>query len=230
MNITLMILAGTIPFVSGDVILPGTPTPDVGGGQVPSAARSVPGVPSVAVATEAMASRLVTGPVEPQIALLRSRLAITGNDRGPFGFFQDPKKAEEQDIMIPQGPSEQPKETPFEDVVNSIPISIVSPAEQQFMVGARTFTTGDEFPIEIAGESIPVRVVRVRMRSVTFRNTKTDKTAAKGIDLDPKGVVEAKGGKIDVPGLTREKDSRKAPLPLDLKQPDPTTTTIGRSR
>ena len=183
---------------------------------------------SGAAGAEPVASRLVTTSVDLQLATLRSRMKINASDKGPFGFFQDPEKAATQVINIP-GPEVAIKQvaTPFDDVVQAIPVSVVIPSAQEFVVNSRTFRGGEQFPLVLGSETLTVRVERVRSSGILLKNMNTGVVAEKRMNFLPEGVIESKGGEILPDGITRI-GSAKQELVIDPANIKPTIN--GRSR
>ncbi|NNC88138.1 MAG: hypothetical protein HKN82_06720 [Akkermansiaceae bacterium] len=180
-----------------------------------SPAPAEPGAPATAAPTGPTPSRLVGEHVESYVAQLRARMAINGRDRGPFGLFQDLSNSKQGLLPVTTRKIERKPQTPFADVVKSIPIAAVFPLEQEFLVGSRTFRTGQVFPLVASGENISVQVVAVRSSSVRFKNIRSGEVLDKRLDLLPDGVTSG-GGSIQVQGVTSNRDEASEPLHINL--------------
>jgi|GEM_PF-668210 len=164
-------------------------------------------------------TRLIAGDVEAHLVGLRSRLAINGKERGPFGLFQEPGKEPKQPILTPSKRPEKQAEIPFAAVINALRISTVIPDEKKFMVGARLLRVGQSLPLKVGGKTIRVEVVSVRIDEIVFRNLATNEEAVKRLDLLPEGVGRGSGS-IVVPGMTPIGGrGEEAPLEMDLGLP-----------
>ena len=167
-----------------------------------------------AVPSGPMPSRLVAEEaVTPYVSMLRGRLAINGRQHDPFGLSQDLKKA--TSILPVPVVKTTKKSTPFSTVVKAIPIAAVFPLEQEFLVGSRTFHTGQVFPLVAGGDNLSVRVEAVRSSSVRFKNIRSGEVIEKRLDLLPDGVTPG-GGAITVPGVTEQNNEANEPLHINL--------------
>ena len=159
-------------------------------------------------------SRLLGDSPLEQIELMRSRLAINAMERGPFGLNQDPSKQTATKLFLPRKNTRKVV-TPFADVVKAVPVAVVFPAEQEFLVGSRTIRAGDTFPLVVRDEKISVRVESVRSNGVVFKNLKSGERATKRLALRPEGVTP--GGKIQsITGVVSAKGASKEPLHINL--------------
>lgn len=207
------------PLAHGDVV-PGAQRPKEVSGE-----GATPGPP----VNEVVASRHLTASAAPQLAALRARMSINQHDKGPFGFFQDPEKAAKQVIDIPMAKKLAPKVvTPFRDVVQAVPISVVIPSKQEFVVNSRTIRSGDQFPLVVGSDTLTVRVERVRNSGVLFRNIKTGEQAEKKMEFLPAGVIRSQGGEILPAGITPTGRGTNQELVIDPADIHPTHN--GRSR
>ena len=164
-----------------------------------------------------VASRFLADGLEDRVLLLKQRLAINKQDRGPFGLHQIPGKS-----PILSGPiSKISRKTPFNEFINSIRISVINPKEKEFLVGARIFRLGQVFPIVRAGERLSVRVESVSRSQVAFKNLDTGEVALRRLNIVPDGVT-ASAGSINVRGVTPIGRGQVEPLHLDFNSPPPT--------
>ncbi|MFP6865467.1 MAG: hypothetical protein VCA35_05955 [Roseibacillus sp.] len=164
-----------------------------------------------------VASRFLADGLDDRVLLLKQRLAINKQDRGPFGLYQILGKS-----PILSGPiSKLSRKTPFNEFINSIRISVINPKEKEFLVGARIFRLGQVFPIVRAGERLSVRVESVSRSQVAFKNLDTGEVALRRLNFVPDGVT-ASAGSIDVRGVTPSGRGEVEPLHLDFDSPPPT--------
>jgi hypothetical protein len=138
-------------------------------------------------------------------------LAITTREFDPFGLPQDP------DYRPPAPPPSATAENvqqsvPFADIVRRIQITTVMTGDKKFLVGSRSFSAGDRFPVNFEGQSIWIEVVEVSARQVLFKNSQTGETAAQALNLLPPGMTPGSGG-ITAPGMVP--NNQQAPLDLN---------------
>ena len=168
-------------------------------------------------------SRLIADSPLEQIEQMRLRLAINAMERGPFGLNQDPSKQAPTRLLLKRKRT-QKIITPFADVVKAVPVAVVFPAEQEFLVGSRTIRTGDTFPLVVRDEKISVRVESVRSNGVVFKNLKSGERATKRLDLRPEGVTA--GGMIQsIEGVIPAGEASKEPLHVDISSLPPAEPT-----
>ena len=164
-----------------------------------------------------VASRFLADGLDDRVLLLKQRLAINKQDRGPFGLYQVSGKSPTLSGPI----SKISRKTPFNEFINSIRISVINPKEKEFLVGARIFRLGQVFPIVRAGERLSVRVESVSGSQVAFKNLDTGEVALRRLNIVPDGVT-ASAGSIDVRGVTPSGRGEVEPLHLDFDSPPPT--------
>ena len=181
-------------------------------------AAAVPSATPVHAETMKKVSPAEAGPSRyagsgPELTAYVERLASTFSIRNrttdPFGRYQDPEfKAPEPKIINSKQPLayKAPPPMPFADVVAAIQVNVVIPAQKRFLVstpsGARSFKTGDVFPIQLPnnGKKIRVQVKSVTAPAILFANLDTGETAVLKPDIMPAGMQKGTGG-ITAPGI-----------------------------
>ena len=101
--------------------------------------------------------------------------------------------------------------TPLKEIIKLIRVTTIMPGEKKFMVGVRTFSESDEFPLLFQDKRMNMKVVEVSPRSILFKNLDNGDTASLETDMLPPGMV-AGVDKMQPPGLI----SPMANLPLVL--------------
>jgi hypothetical protein len=103
---------------------------------------------------------------------------------------------------------------PFADIINSIRVTAIMPAEKRFLVGSRVIREGDTLPLAIQNETVTVRVLAVRSTEILFENTEDKTTATLRAGFMPSGMSRSGAGD-SVPGM--QPTSPNAPLPIDFQ-------------
>ncbi|WAC21567.1 hypothetical protein OVA24_09240 [Luteolibacter sp. SL250] len=157
--------------------------------------------------------RLVGASVEEFVQNAVPNLAISTREFDPFGMPQDP------DYRPPAPPptavaDNTPQSAPFADIIRRIQITTVMTGDKKFLVGSRSFSAGDRFPVNFEGQSIWIEVVEVSAHLVQFKNVQTGETAAQSLNLLPPGMTPGSGG-ISAPGMVPTNQQ----APLDLNTP-----------
>lgn len=131
----------------------------------------------------------------------------------PFGQLQDPDAKPIVKPTVVKGPHKPifVQATPFSDIVRLIKVTTIMPMEKRFLIGNRSISQGQRFPLDFNSKKINVEVVSVSSRQITFRNLDTNETASIDLNLLPAGMVPG-AGKITAPGMTQ--DAPNAPLQL----------------
>lgn len=138
------------------------------------------------------------------VALLRGRLAMQSREIDPFARHQDPDyrpPTPEPDRATPErGSAPATPITPFSDIIAGIRVTTVNASRRMFMVGDRSFRVGDRIPLDIGrAQPLPVQVVAVSNRSITFRNGESNETADLPLGIMPDGLEPSR--RIEVPGI-----------------------------
>jgi hypothetical protein len=199
--ITALLILGALPSpgqsaegfdVSG--LVPAEPTP---------AAKVAAPAPAATAGGELEPSRYAGDEIGPYVNELATRLSIRQRATDPFGRYQDPDfKAPEPERVTNPSPTQRFKvepPTPFNDIIAAITVNMVK--SQQFLIGDRTFTVKDIFPIQLpSGKIVKVQVVSVTSSRIDFRNVETGETASRRLDLRPTGMTRGTRA-ISAPGV-----------------------------
>ncbi len=136
----------------------------------------------------------------------------------PFGLYQDP---EAQRVVKQQAVADQPSKrqaaippTPLSEIIKFIRITTVMPSLKSFLVGTRSFTEGEEFPLVYQGKSMKMKVMTVSSKKILFRNLDNSEEAVLEMDMLPPGMI-AGSDKIKPAGMASPADN----LPLNLGAP-----------
>lgn len=159
-------------------------------------------------------SRLISASeLDDYLARVLAELPMTTRERDPFGAPQDPD-AKPTPPPTPLGNARQITETSatLGEVVRLINITTVMPADRKFLVGTRSFGTGDVIPINYRGRPYRVRVEEVTSKRIRFRNIENDDTATRELDILPAGM-SAGGDRGAIPGLVPTGPD----VPIDLE-------------
>jgi len=148
-------------------------------------------------------SRFAGADLDAYLSQRAASFAIRNRQDDPFGHPQDPdsKPVERAPVVAAAAQPAPEIKVPFGEIIRQIAISAVMPAQKQFLVGTRSISENDRFPIEFKGSEIEVEVIEVTSRQVTFRNLETDETASSVLDLLPEGMSKG-GGRMTPPGMT----------------------------
>lgn len=161
-------------------------------------------------------SRYAGAYVESYIEARAAKFSIKDREVGPFGLLQDPTAEPPKRKLLPQKRVSRPAAlppTPLADMVQLIRVNTVMPGERKFLVGTRSFSKGDEFPLVFQGKKVPVRITEVSSAQIRFMNVETKEQAALKLGLLPAGMAAASGGSLKPPGMIIE--SAEQPLTLD---------------
>ncbi len=175
------------------------------GGQA-DAAEEIPAV-------DGTPSRFAAQDLANYIKARAAVLSMRDRETDPFGYVQDPeaKPVEKKPVVAAAAAPVAEPSVPFSEIVRQISIQAVMPKERQFLVGTRVISLGDKFPIHFRGKNIPIEVIGVTSRAVTFRNLESDETAASTLDLLPLGMTKGQDNRM-APGMRASGDS--APLQI----------------
>lgn len=176
----------------------------------------------VEVKKEEQPTRLIDGDVSKHVDMLRARLAISTQERGPFGLFQKPGKEPVKAFVSP-AKKLRTVVIPFDAVVDALTIAAVMPSDKMFMVGSRSLRVGQTLPLVAGGRTFRTRVEHVRSDQIGFRNLEDNEMAVKRLDLLPDGV-SAGGGKLTPQGVIPSNGGSAEPLQVDLMVHPPSPT------
>ena len=166
-----------------------------------------------AAPVDSQPSRFAGEDIEPYIRARAAVFSMRNRTLDPFCFHQDPNVKPVAPTIasnIPSVNANRPP-TPLSEIVRQIPVTTIMPSEKKFLVGIRTFSEGDEFPLVFRGKSLQVKIMEVSSRQIVFKNVATDELGALKPDVLPPGMIA--GGKKSRPaGMISDKDD----APLDL--------------
>lgn len=162
---------------------------------------------------DARPTRYIGEKADEFIASVLSTLAMNSRKTDAFGFPQDPTVAAAKSQT--NAPEKVEPIVPFGDVVRLIQISTVMAGEKRFLIGARSISQGDKFPVNYDGHAIWIEVIEVSARQVAFKNIQTGEIAAHILDSLPPGMSPGQNG-TPAPGMTPA--GQQAPLDLNTTQ------------
>ena len=154
-------------------------------------------------------SRLAGADIEAYTASRAAVFSMRNRKTDPFGLNQDPsvkpavrkiasKLPVKRQIALP------PK--PLSDIVKLIRVTTIMPGEKKFLVGVRSFSEADEFPLIFRGKRMNMKVVEVSSRSILFQNLDNGDKASLETEMLPPGMM-AGGDKMQPPGLISPLDN-----------------------
>ncbi|MEP2775210.1 MAG: hypothetical protein ABJQ29_02070 [Luteolibacter sp.] len=149
-------------------------------------------------------------------AYIRARAAIfsmRNRVTDPFGLHQDPNvKPVVRNIVnnMPRRQSVLPP-TPLAEIVKQIPVTTIMPSEKKFLVGVRTFTEGDEFPLVYRGKTLQIRITEVSAKQISFMNVESGESGTLLTGILPPGMVAGGGNSRPAGMISSNEDA-----PLDL--------------
>lgn len=156
--------------------------------------------------------RHVGGEVEDFVRATADTFAISTRTFDPFGLPLDPDYTPPAPPPSATPAAEEVPGVPFSEIIRRIQITTVMAGEKKFLVGARSFSVGDRFPVNFDGQAIWIEITEVSARQVGFRNVQTGETAAQPLNLLPPGMTPG-GGSITAPGMVPA--NPQAPLDLN---------------
>jgi len=162
-------------------------------------------------------SRYAGAETEAYILTLSSRLASTSRTTDPFGQVQDPgAKPAQPKVAKPtlNKPTAGPAAKPFSEIVKQIRVTTVMPAENRFLVGTRSLSAGDSFPLVSQGRRYQVKVVEVSAERILFRDLGSSEDGELRLDVMPQGMSRGIRGVL-APGM----EASKADAPLEIDTP-----------
>lgn len=194
---------------------------DIFGSEQPAAEIEEP-APAPAAAepaeVDSVPSRYAGAQLESYIAARAAIFSMKTRATDPFGLYQDP---EAQRVVKQQAVADQPSKrqaaippTPLSEIIKFIRITTVMPSLKSFLVGTRSFTEGEEFPLVYQGKSMKMKVMTVSSKKILFRNLDNSEEAVLEMDMLPPGMI-AGSDKIKPAGMASPADN----LPLNLGAP-----------
>jgi len=166
---------------------------------------------SDAGASTVEASRYVGPDVENFVQGLLPTLGMTNRTTDPFGRLQDPEAKPIVQAPSVTDPQAEPQ-VPFSEIISLIQINTVMAGEKRFLVGSRTFSQGDQFPLNFRGKLVRIQIIEVSSRQIQFKNLETGEVAAHKLNLLPAGMRAGQNG-ITAPGMIPS--GRDAPLEIE---------------
>jgi hypothetical protein len=162
-------------------------------------------------------SRYVGTETDAYIHALSSRLASANRTTDPFGQLQDPAAKPSQPKVAKSTlnkPAAGPTTKPFSEIVKQIRVTTVMPAEKRFLVGTRSLSTGDSFPLVSQGRRYQVKVIEVSAERILFRDLGSSEDGELRLDVIPQGMSRGIRGVL-APGM----EASKADAPLEVDTP-----------
>jgi hypothetical protein len=132
----------------------------------------------------------------------------------PFGLIQDPNVKPVVRKIATRLPAERQAAlppTPLSDIVKLIRVTTIMPGEKQFLVGVRSFSQSEEFPLVYRGKKMRMKILEVSAQKILFQNLDNGEKAALMTEMLPAGMI-AGGDRIQPPGLVSPLDN----IPLEL--------------
>ena len=151
-------------------------------------------------------------------------MSIRARATDPFGRYQDPEFKAPEPKIINSNKRTIPRAAPpipFSDVVASIQVNMVIPAQKRFLVstpaGARSLKQGNVFPIQLPnGKRVRVQVKSVTATEIRFVNLDTGEDGVLKPDVMPAGMQRGTAG-ITAPGM--QPSGADAPLEIQTNVP-----------
>ena len=164
-------------------------------------------------------TRYVGEDVSAYVATILPTLAIRSSETDPFGQYQDldAKAAAAATAKAVRTTSNEPT-VPFAEIISLIQINTVMSGEKRFLVGSRSFSEGDQFPLNFRGNPIRIQVVEVSSRQIQFKNLETGESAVHRLNLLPAGMTAGQSG-ITAPGMAPS--GKNAPLEIEPPSQNP---------
>jgi hypothetical protein len=158
-------------------------------------------------------SRYVGAHLDEYVKAMVATFSIQSRSTDPFGQVQDPaaEAAKPQPVVQTIRSAALPP-VPYSEVVSQIRVTTVIPGEKRFLVGTRSFKTGDRFPLAYRGRNFPSEVVEVSAHRIVMKNVTNSELGIVRLDLLPEGMTKGIQPAI-APGF--QKADSSAPLDLD---------------
>lgn len=158
-------------------------------------------------------SRFAGEDAEPYIRARAAIFSMRNRMTDPFGLNQDPNVKPVVRNIVSNKPRRQAAlpPTPLSEIVKQIRVTTIMPSEKKFLVGVRTFSENDEFPLVYRGKTIQVRIVEVSAQQIIFKNIATGEVGMLQTDVLPPGMIAGGGNSRPAGMISTDKD-----IPLDL--------------
>jgi len=159
-------------------------------------------------------SRFAGNDIVPYTASRVAVFSMRNRVTDPFGLNQDPNVKPVIRKIASSGPIKRQAAlppTPLSDIVKLIRVTTIMPSEKKFLVGVRSFSESDEFPLVFQGKRMNMKIVEVSSRTILFRNLDNGETASLETEMLPPGMI-AGAGRLRPPGVVTTLE--EAPLEL----------------
>lgn len=169
---------------------------------------------SEAAAVDTLPSRFAGDEIEPYIAARKAVFSMRNRATDPFGLYQDPNAKPVIQQLASKLPTKRQAAlppTPLVDIVSMIRVTTIMPREKKFLVGIRSFSEGEEFPLVFQGKTLRMKILEVTGRRILFRNLESGEDAALETNILPPGMVPGSDG-LRPPGMVVPTEN----LPLNL--------------
>lgn len=164
---------------------------------------------------DSLPSRFAGNDTEPYIAARAAVFSMRNRATDPFGLYQDPDAKPVIRKIVSDLPGKRLAAlppTPLSDIVKLIRVTTIMPSEKQFLVGTRSFSEGDEFPLVFQEKTLRMKVVEVTSRRILFKNLDNGEEAALETGMLPPGMI-AGGTEMRPPGMVATGED----IPLKLE-------------
>ena len=88
------------------------------------------------------------------------------------------------------------------------------PSENRFLVGTRSLSVGDSFPLVSQGHRYQVKIIEVSAERIVFRDLESSEDGELRLDVMPQGMSRGLRGVL-APGM----EASKADAPLEIDTP-----------
>ncbi|MGJ8645166.1 MAG: hypothetical protein ACSHX9_17320 [Luteolibacter sp.] len=162
---------------------------------------------------DAQPSRFAGEDTEPYIRARAAIFSMRNRVTDPFGLNQDPNVKPVVRNIVSNKPRRQAAlpPTPLSEIVKQIPVTTIMPSEKKFLVGVRTFSENDEFPLVYRGKTLQVRIVEVSAKQIIFKNIASGEVGLLQTNVLPPGMIAGGGNSRPAGMISSDEDA-----PLDL--------------
>ncbi len=159
-------------------------------------------------------SRFAGQDIEPYVVARAAVFSMRNRATDPFGMYQDPNMKPVVRKPVSNLPSKLQAAlppTPLIDIVSQIRVTTIMPGEKKFLVGIRSFSEGEEFPLVYEDKTLRMKVLEVTARRIVFRDIAKGENATLETGMLPPGMI-AGGIEMRPPGMLETGDN----MPLNL--------------
>lgn len=166
-----------------------------------------------AAPVDSQPSRFAGEDTEPYIRARAAIFAMRNRMADPFGLNQDPNVKPVVRKIVSNKPRRQAAlpPTPLSEIVKQIPVTTIMPGERKFLVGVRTFTEGDEFPLVYRGKTLQIKIEEVSAKQIIFKNISSGEVGLLQTNVLPPGMIAGGGNSRPAGMISTDEDA-----PLDL--------------